>query len=263
MSVLEWWPEAATRLLGGSPTLLALDFDGTLAPLVDDPEASRTLPQGQAALAALAQVPTLRLALVSGRPAGDLVRLAAPPEETLIAGSHGAELGVVQAGRLELQPHHLTPAQRSQLASFDKGLTELIQTHGSPAGAWVEHKPVAHVLHTRLVADAAMAADLTEAAQTLGATLGAHLLVGKSVVELAVEPAGKAEAIRYLRQLIEASIVGFAGDDTTDELALRTLEPPDVAIRVGPEPTAAEFTLADPPEMCAFLAYLVERVFPS
>ena len=260
MSMLDWWPEAVARLLGGSPTLLALDFDGTLAPLVDDPDASRTLPQGQAALAALAQVPSLHLALVSGRPAQDLVRLAAPPDQTLIAGSHGAELGVVRAGCLELQPRHLTPEQSSHLASFDKGLTELIEAHGSPAGAWVEHKPVAHVLHTRLVADAGKVAQLTQAAQALGAALGAHLLVGKSVVELAVEPAGKAEAIKYLRQQTGASIVGFAGDDTTDELALRTLAPPDVAIRVGPEPTAAEFTLADPVAMCAFLAFLAGQV---
>lgn len=256
MSQPNWWPEAANRLLGASQTLLALDFDGTLTPLVDDPEAATTLPPCRAALAVLAQAPTISLALISGRPLRDLARLAKPPDQTLLAGSHGAETGQIVGGQLQLEPHQLSAQLQQRLASFDQGLGQLIQAHGSPAGAWVEHKPTAHVLHTRLVADPALARDLSQAAWRLGASLEAHVLEGKSVVELAVVPAGKAEALRQLRQQTGASVVGFAGDDVTDELALRTLSPPDVAIRVGNDPTTAEFTLADPDQVCAFLSYL-------
>ena len=260
MSHPTWWPQAAARLLGAKPALLALDFDGTLAPLVDNPDNARMLPTAQAALSVLAQVPTIHLALVSGRPAHDLVKLAQPPSQTLIAGSHGAELGQVVGGRLELQPQPLSEEQRGRLDGFDQGLTALVQAHGSPPGAWVEHKPVAHVLHTRLVDNAAVASTLTDAAVTFGQGAGAHVLNGKDVVELAVVPAGKAGALQYLREQVGAAVVGFAGDDVTDELALRTLEPPDVAIRLGQGPTAAEFKVDGPEQICAFLAYLTEQL---
>ncbi len=58
------------------PVLVALDFDGMLAPLQDDPSASRILPAGVEALARLAATDGMRLALVSGRAMNDLHTLA-------------------------------------------------------------------------------------------------------------------------------------------------------------------------------------------
>ena len=61
------------------PILVALDFDGVLAPLRDDPDASAVLPRGAEALAELAHRPGVTLALISGRSVVDLHRRAAPP----------------------------------------------------------------------------------------------------------------------------------------------------------------------------------------
>jgi len=252
-----WWSTAADRLTRAQRALLALDFDGTLAPLVDDPEDSRVLPAGAKALHALAQVPSLQLALVSGRPINDLARLALPPEGTHLAGSHGAEFGQVKDQHLCLIPQELSPAQQERLEQIEQGLEQLVVTAGKPAGAWVEHKPFAHVLHTRLVSDAGTAARISAEAEDLGRELQGHVLAGKNVVEISVVPAGKAGALRQLRTDLDVSVVAFAGDDVTDELALRTLEATDVSIRVGPGTTAAQFRVQDPAEMCQFLGFLV------
>ena len=260
MTAQSWWPLAAARLFAAKHCLLALDFDGTLAPLVEDPEAARIPSATQAALHALAQAPQVSLALVSGRPAHYLARLANPPDQTLIAGSHGAEMGRLSAGRLTLQPHPLPPGAPARLALIERGLADLLVAQGSPAGAWVEHKPLAHVLHTRMVADAAAKASLTSAAQALGRALNAHVLQGKEVVELAIFPAGKAQALSQLSQQTGATVLAFIGDDYTDELALRALTPPDVAIKVGQEATAAEFSLTNPDQVSEFLSFLVNQL---
>ncbi|WP_340291031.1 trehalose-phosphatase, partial [Aquipuribacter hungaricus] len=83
---------ALQALAGRAPVLLALDFDGVCAPLVDDPAASRMLPGTREALLALAGR-GLRVALVSGRALASLVEAASPEPGWLVVGGHGAEVG--------------------------------------------------------------------------------------------------------------------------------------------------------------------------
>jgi trehalose-phosphatase len=251
-----WWPVAIERLAAATRPLVALDFDGTLAPLVDNPADSRILGLGVVALRRLAKIQDLSLALVSGRPAMDLAHLAEVPDGTYVVGSHGAEIGVLEGGAALLEPNELSPERLSRLDAIGRRLEALATAPGAPAGAWVESKPVARVLHTRQVADAAAAGRLTVQAEAAGRAEAGHVLVGKDVVEVSVVPAGKAGALRRLRALVRADLVAFAGDDVTDELALRTLKSPDVAIKVGQGPTAAEFRVANPQTMCDFLIQL-------
>ncbi|MCL1897303.1 MAG: trehalose-phosphatase [Micrococcales bacterium] len=256
MKTLSWWPLVASRLNSVRPRLLALDFDGTLVPLMDNPDLSRTPPMARAALASLVQVESLQLALISGRPAADLARMADPPPGTLIAGSHGGELGIMGAQGVQLSAHPLSLHQRTQLAGIAHELTQLLQSHGHPKGAWIEHKPLAHALHTRLVRDPGVASALTLAAQQVGNKLGGYTLIGKNVVEIAVVTASKAGALETFRQSSGAQVVLFAGDDVTDEQALRTLSPPDVGIKVGLGPTSAEYRLEGPEQISDFLGFL-------
>lgn len=93
--------EVARRLAASGRVVLALDFDGVLAPLVDDPSTSRALPAAVTALRRLAQVERLVLALVSGRAVDDLAGLAEVPAGTWLVGSHGAERGRWTGERLE------------------------------------------------------------------------------------------------------------------------------------------------------------------
>jgi len=72
--------------------LIALDFDGTLAPLVDDPEDSRMMSASRDALEALTPLPGVVVALVSGRAIDSLLRVADPLKEWFLVGSHGIEI---------------------------------------------------------------------------------------------------------------------------------------------------------------------------
>ena len=93
---------AATKTL-----LVALDFDGTMSPLVDRAEDARALPGSAAALRDLAQLPRTTTALISGRALDSLRRVASPEPETLLIGSHGAEAWTGPGGA----PLELTPSQ--------------------------------------------------------------------------------------------------------------------------------------------------------
>ena len=83
--------EAVRRISGTEHLLVALDFDGTLSPIVDRAEDARPLPRSAAALAELAELPRTTTALISGRALDSLRLVASPPAKTLLIGSHGAE----------------------------------------------------------------------------------------------------------------------------------------------------------------------------
>src|SRR3712207_4011470 len=76
-------------------TLVALDFDGTLAPIVDDPEQAVAHPEAVAALAEVGQR-VGRVALITGRPARTAVRLGGFAgrtglESMVVLGQYGVE----------------------------------------------------------------------------------------------------------------------------------------------------------------------------
>jgi trehalose 6-phosphate phosphatase len=232
------------------PLLVALDFDGTLAPLVDDPDTSRALPAAVDALRALADVPGVTLALVSGRSLADLHRRAEVPVGTVLIGSHGGETGHAGEHGLVHDPIELTAEQDALLVRVGAGLQRAARGRD---GVWVQHKPAAAVLHTRLAepddAEAATAEGLAVAAE-----LGVDALHGKDVVEVSVLTVTKGGALRQLREELGARAVVYAGDDTTDEHAFADLTPDDLTVKVGTGRTVARYRLADPNALAEALA---------
>ena len=59
--------EALRRIAGTEHLLVAMDFDGTMAPIVDRAQDARPLPRSAAAFAGLAVLPLTTTALISGR----------------------------------------------------------------------------------------------------------------------------------------------------------------------------------------------------
>lgn len=234
----------------GESVLVALDFDGTLAPLQDDPARSRIVEPGVAVLERL-HAAGCHLALVSGRGLADLAQLAQVPVGTHLIGSHGAENGRMTATGLVNESVALPRAQLTTV-------TELLkQVAATTDGGWVETKPQAAVLHTRLV-PSAQAQRALEQARQIGHDLEVSVLDGKDVVELSVSSATKGSAVDGLRALTGARTVVYAGDDRTDETALVNLHSGDVGIKVGEGDTAASYRVRDPHELVATLTTLVE-----
>lgn len=238
------------------PLLVALDFDGTLAPLVDDPSASRALPGASAALAGLVALPAsarVHVALVSGRALGDLHTLAQAPVGTYLIGSHGAERARVTAFGLDRDVVQLDDDAADRLASLG---AEVAAVARGRDGVWVETKPTAVVVHTRLAPDDVAAVAEAEAL-AVGARLGSNVLHGKDVVEISVLHASKGDALTALRTELGAQVVVYVGDDVTDEHAFAALGPDDVTVKVGAGETIAQYRVHGPDDVVEVLTALV------
>jgi trehalose 6-phosphate synthase/phosphatase len=258
---------AVHGLAGRGHLLLALDFDGVLAPIVDDPAAARPLPGSARALAALAEHPVVHLALVSGRHLDDLRRVATPPPGALLVGSHGAEFarpgaepgaGTEGPGAGALLPDG---AERDLLVRLTGALEEL---SARCPGTRVEYKPAGVVLHTRGAARPVAARATEEALSGPATWSGVHLTTGKEVVELSVLDVTKGGALIRLRDELGLPAAGggvaYIGDDVTDERAFAVLDDDlgDLTVKVGAGTTAARHRIPDPPAVTRLLEMFLD-----
>lgn len=232
--------EALAALAAERSVLVALDFDGTLAPIVDAPGQARATVGAKAAIARLRGLPHTAVAYVSGRPLESLARVTEAAPDELLIGSHGVEVRL-DGGRVELE---LDPAERELLAELDAALERIVREQ---PGAHLERKPAGFGVHTRML-DHDDAELVESAARAAAQALGSAITVrgGKDVVEFAVRGATKGDGVRHLRQHLGASAVLFAGDDVTDEDGFLALGGTDVGIKVGEGATAARYRVADP-----------------
>jgi trehalose 6-phosphate phosphatase len=229
---------AARELCGRRPVLLAFDFDGVLAPIVERPEDARPLTGVRRLVEELAAADGVTVALVSGRARDDLAALSGLGDTAgvLLVGSHGAEMDGAA-------PPGLDAEARERLDRVVEGLREVASRY---EGARVETKPSAGVLHTRSVAREQAGAATDEALAVVGAIGGVHVTRGKEVVEVAVTKATKGAAVQALREALGVTGVLYVGDDVTDETVLSSLDSSDVGVKVGEGQTAARYRVASP-----------------
>ena len=199
--------EAALAALAADPgrALVALDYDGTLAPVVDRPEEAVAAPGAVEALQALAAV-VGRIALVTGRPAEVAVRLGgleAVPG-LVVCGQYGAEHW--EDGRLQV------PEQLPGVATLRAELPELVRAEG----AELEDKGLSLVVHTRCAPDPQGALErLRPQLQQRAAAAGLELHPGRLVLELRPPGFDKRGALLGLADPPPSAVV-FAGDDRGD-----------------------------------------------
>lgn len=238
---------AALAELARVPTLLvALDFDGVLAPIVADPSTSRPLPGSAAAIRALTGLPGTTVVLVSGRSLGDLRAVSGFAAPVRLVGSHG--------GERDDGPLVLTDDQRAAKEALEAAVRGVVD--GEP-GVRVEDKPAGVVVHVR-GADPAVAQRVLDATRAGPAQLpGVDATEGKAVLEMAVVQVSKGSAIDTLREQLGADAVFFVGDDVTDETAFARLGPGDVGIKVGEGETAAAYRVGTPEDVTGVLEELL------
>lgn len=243
--------EAIRRIARTEHLLVAMDFDGTMAPIVGHADDARPLPRAAAAFAGLAVLPRTTTALISGRALASLRAVASPPVDSLLIGSHGAEawLGPGSAGLA------LDDGQQALLAEVRAILAEIVE---EAPGTMLEDKPAGVVLHTRLAADDVAQDAVAAARSLLQDRKGVFLKDGKRVLETSVVNASKGEGVTFLRQITGATGVLFAGDDTTDEDALARLEPGDVGVKVGLDFTQAQYRVEAPVHVAELLEALLQ-----
>lgn len=191
----------------GRPTLLAFDFDGTLAPICRDPNDAEMERGAAELLSEASQIRGVVVAILSGRDAADVAWRVNIPG-AYIVGSHGLE--VVAPGGVLIRD---TPPLDVDL---DAALVE--ETHAS--GLRIERKKHAIAIHWRGIPYDAIA-PLADAFRDWARQNGLDLIEGRCVVEARCSGGGKEEALRWLAHALGVAHVIYAGDDVTDFGPLR------------------------------------------
>ncbi len=240
---------ALTAFAARPRVLVAVDFDGTLAPLVTDPLQARAVPGGLEALRDAATLGGVTTAVVSGRDLATLEMLTAigPDDGIILIGSHGAQTNRLDRANVALAAGAAFLDGRAA-ALLETLRDELEAIRSRYPAVRLEHKPAAAVLHTRDVERSAAKA-ATEAAQEVGRRhTGVHVIPGKEVVELSVSAANKGNALTDLARASSSEATLYVGDDATDERAFAALRPlsGDLTVKVGAGETIALHRVPDP-----------------
>jgi trehalose-phosphatase len=243
--------DVSQRLGTSEELFLAVDFDGTLTPIVEHPDQVELPERARDLLARLTRRDGLHVAVISGRRLDDLERLLGAGR-LFLAGAGGLETRDEDGRRrVHLPPEVKLPEPlRQELEAWCRRF----------AGAWVEDKRFSYALHYRGVAAAlqpAFGAGVRRRARPYRSET--QLVHGKRVFEVMPAVAWeKSAALRlWLDERHAAGPILFFGDDTSDEPVYTVVrERGGIAVAIGRTVSAAEFSLPSPTEVVWFLEWL-------
>jgi trehalose 6-phosphate phosphatase len=220
---------------------LFIDFDGTLSPIVLDPESARPLPGAVEVLVDL-RSRLARVVVVSGRPVAFLARHL--PDEIDLVGLYGLESR--RAGQVVEHPE----AARWRPV-VDRVVAQAVDE--LPTRVEVEHKGLSLTLHVRRHPEVAEAADAW--ATAAAAASGLLLRPAKHSVEL--HPPVAADKGTVVDELVAGlAVAAYVGDDSGDLPAFAALD--RFAAAGGTALRVVVSTDETPPELLAAADLLVE-----
>lgn len=218
--------------------LIALDFDGTIAPIVPQPQEAWMTDAARAAIERLLKRNDTDVAIISGRSIDDL-RARCDIEGLYFAGNHGLQLHgpdvhETRAEARELLPH--VRAFRSRLDDVLDGFDDI----------FLEDKELTLSIHYRAVENEAEGERVREAVERAFAQTpeGMRLTYGKKVVEVRPDTDwNKGDATIALIESVERArnspvFTLFLGDDRTDEDAFRAVRHVGAGVIVAESPPA-------------------------
>ncbi|KAL9274695.1 putative trehalose-phosphate phosphatase J [Drosera capensis] len=247
----------------GQQIVMFLDYDGTLSPIVDDPERAFMSDEMRGAVRDVAKhFPT---AIVTGRckdKVYDFVMLA----ELYYAGSHGMDIqGPIGGG--EKDTVLFQPASEF-IPMIDEVYKILWNKTRSTPGAIVEYNKFCLSVHFRCVDEKRWAELADQVKDVLKNYPNLRLTQGRKVLE--IRPSIKWDKGKALEFLLES--LGYSqssdvfpiyiGDDRSDEDAFKVLRQRNqgfgILVSTVPKETNASYTLQEPSEVKTFLQRLVE-----
>jgi len=226
--------------------LLAFDFDGTLAPIVERPDQAVVPHDVSEGLTRLAR--DLPVAVITGRSVADVTpRLGFEPR--YIVGNHGAEDPVVGP-----------PSVASQALDSLRQRIEARRPTLGQCGVEVEDKQYSLALHYRLAPDAGAALvcieDLLQGIEPALKRFGGKCVV--NVVETGLPDKG--DALASLMRRAQAGAAVFVGDDVNDEAVFMRAEPHWLTVKIGRDDplSRAMFFLDSEAELALLLRKMID-----
>jgi trehalose 6-phosphate phosphatase len=235
--------------------LVVLDFDGTLAPIVDHPDLAAPAPGAVGTVTEVTR--RTAVAIVSGRPIAD-VRRRLGDFAVAYAGGHGTELVLADGTAAPL----IDPS--TVLGTLDAVEAELERLVADEPGWLLERKQASLAVHHRLADEDSVAAFLPRVEALLERRRddppGFEVLSGKAVAELRPTGADKGAALHRIHASTPTLLPLMIGDDVTDEdafTAAHELGGQGILVSEEPRATAADRRLADPDAVVRFLEALL------
>jgi trehalose 6-phosphate phosphatase len=226
--------------------LLFLDLDGTLAPIVEKPKRAR-IPASTAQTLQRLRRTGVRIVLVSGRSVAGVLAVAHTPVDAIL-GDHGARL--YEGGRIT----SWLPASKAQFTHAADRLERLLE--GMP-GVRFQRKERSLAIHLRLPKDDR--GHTTERIARLLRNEGLRVLHGYRILDAQLPGVDKGRAVlKWLRRHKRPTVVLYAGDDTTDEDAMRALAGRAFTVAVGPRPRSNTYRTSSPRTFAAWLKRLAD-----
>ncbi|HZZ82120.1 MAG TPA: trehalose-phosphatase [Gemmataceae bacterium] len=238
--------------------LFALDYDGTLTPIVEDPMHAVLPPPTRELLGSLARFKDVSVAIMSGRIIKDLRELVAL-NELIYVGNHGVE---IEGPRFRFTE----PAASVAAPELHQLGIDLAEILSHIPGAVVEDKGLSIGIHHRQVAPV----DAEEVWQRVLRAIDPikdrlQLTAGAKIYEIRPRVSwNKGDTVNWIRNRLELpnTLVIYAGDDITDEDAFAVLGNDAVTIKVGDSAatTTAQYLLPSPAEVHGFLHWMHDMI---
>ena len=249
------WPKG---FCSSSHLLLFLDYDGTLTPIVDRPEAAVLKEEIRRLLHRLSQDERFTLGIISGRKLSEVKELVGIPK-IIYAGNHGLQI--------EMAGEKFVPQGADEKRPVLAKLSEFLRKKGEKIrGFLLEDKGLSLTLHYREVQseDIPKVKDIFK--EAVKPFLGSiQVREGKCVLE--VRPAidwNKGKAVSWIMdKLKRPGLPVYLGDDLTDEDAFRAINRiGGISVFVGPptQNSLAAYYLSNPKEVEAFLSGISARI---
>jgi trehalose 6-phosphate phosphatase len=250
--VVEHRQEVEERLKRAESLLLCLDFDGTLAPIVDEPMLAMLTAETRQTLNELAALDDATIAIVSGRALGDVRGRVGMPG-LIYAGNHGLE---IEGPGLSFE-HPVAADLRGKV----RRVTERVATKVACLdGVEIESKGLSSSVHYRRSSPAARI-ELGLVVREFIADDDPDIAIaaGKMVHEIRPRVGwDKGTAVVWIREHTggDRDLPIVLGDDLTDESAFMAFDDA-ITICVDPRrPTAARYQLENPGEVREFLNWV-------
>ncbi|XP_030455268.1 probable trehalose-phosphate phosphatase C [Syzygium oleosum] len=260
--------ELITNAAKGKEIVIFLDYDGTLSPIVEDPDRAFMSNQMREAVKEAARYFTT--AIISGRSRDKVYNFVKLPE-LYYAGSHGMDIRGPSKSQLKSKKGDegvlFQPASEF-LPMINEAYRALLNRTKSIPGAKVENNKFCLSVHYRNVDEKRWAALAEQVRSVLSEYPKLKLTQGRKVVEIRpIINWDKGKALEYLLESLgyanDSNVLPiYIGDDRTDEDAFKVLrdrrQGMGILVSNVAKETCASYSLQDPPEVMSFLMRLVE-----
>jgi trehalose 6-phosphate phosphatase len=246
--------EVEARVAAASSLVFYLDFDGTLAPIVVEPELARMAPETRTVLEQLSRQEGILVCVVSGRSLAD-IKSRVGLTGLVYSGNHGLEI----EGESLRFVHPEAGCGRAAIEDLNRRVAALPLLI---PGVQLEPKGLSTTIRFRR-ADPTARDQIKTIVRSLVPVEHPDLMVTEGLMNYEIRPRldwNKGSAVRWIHERIKdrAALVFVIGDDRTDEDAFPSLADA-ITIRVGPgDSTSARYYLPAQSDLGTLLGWLLE-----